>query len=70
MFSIVDLHAITMPHDPKELTSNCRKMATALLASGVDANKCTLFVQSQVCGPCLHAIVRRHALGRFALTRS
>ena len=47
-FTIVDLHAITVPQDPKELRANCHRMAAGLLASGVDPKKCTLFAQSQV----------------------
>lgn len=45
---IVDLHAITVDYDPKTLSKNCYHMAAALIASGIDPKKTTLFVQSQV----------------------
>ena len=47
IYCIVDLHAITQPHDPKLLAANTREMAAALLASGIDPAKSVLFVQSQ-----------------------
>src|SRR5699024_6660371 len=47
-FCIVDQHAITVPQDPKELKNNIRSLAALDLASGVDANKSTLFIQSEV----------------------
>lgn len=49
IFSIVDLHSITLPHyDPNELRSNIEVMTASLLACGVDPDKCLLFLQSQV----------------------
>jgi tryptophanyl-tRNA synthetase len=47
-YSIVDYHAITVEHDPQELRKNTIEMAMDLLACGLDPQKCTLFVQSQV----------------------
>ncbi len=47
-FCIVDQHAITVPQEPKELESNIRSLAALYLASGIDANKSTLFIQSEV----------------------
>ncbi|KAI0911927.1 tryptophanyl-tRNA synthetase [Ustulina deusta] len=47
-FSIVDLHAITMPQDPEGLRTRRREMLAALLAIGLDPNKSTLFYQSSV----------------------
>ncbi|WP_330288256.1 tryptophan--tRNA ligase [Streptomyces sp. NBC_00576] len=47
-YMVVDLHAITMPQDPKELTANTRLAAAQLLAAGLDPDRCTLFVQSHV----------------------
>lgn len=47
-FCIVDEHAITVPQDPKELTENIRSLAALYLASGIDPEKSTLFVQSEV----------------------
>ncbi|WP_199552261.1 tryptophan--tRNA ligase [Streptomyces sp. N35] len=47
-YMVVDLHAITVPQDPKELRANTRLAAAQLLAAGLDAERCTLFVQSHV----------------------
>jgi len=47
-FFLADLHAISMPHTPAELTANTREMAAALLACGVDTTKSVLFNQAQV----------------------
>jgi tryptophanyl-tRNA synthetase len=47
-FSIVDLHAITQPFEPKELPQRVFDMALTLLAAGLDPDKCTIFVQSHV----------------------
>ena len=48
IFCIVDLHAITLPIDPKELHTNTRKLAALYLACGLDIRYCKLFVQSHV----------------------
>jgi tryptophanyl-tRNA synthetase len=48
IFCIVDYHAITAPYVPEELVARRRDMAISLVASGVDPNKATLFVQSHV----------------------
>ena len=45
---IVDLHAITVPQDPKQLRSNILFLAATYLAVGIDPEKTTLFQQSQV----------------------
>ena len=45
-FCIVDLHAITLPHDPTLLREKTLDLATWLLAAGIDPN--LLFVQSHV----------------------
>jgi len=47
IFCMVDLHAITVWQDPAELRRSTRELAAAILASGVDPKKNTLFVQSQ-----------------------
>ena len=47
-FCVVDLHAITLPQDPKQLLSKTREVAALYLASGLDPNKVTIFVQSHV----------------------
>ena len=48
IFCVVDLHAITVWQDPAELARQTREMAAALIACGLDAERCTLFVQSHV----------------------
>ncbi|GLV73166.1 tryptophan--tRNA ligase [Streptomyces hygroscopicus] len=47
-YTVVDLHAITVPQDPAELRTNSRLAAAQLLASGLDPDRCTLFIQSHV----------------------
>jgi tryptophanyl-tRNA synthetase len=48
LFCVVDLHALTVEHDPARVRRLTRQAATLLLASGLDPAQCTLFVQSQV----------------------
>ena len=48
LYCIVDLHAITVPQDPAELRKRILLTAATTLASGVDPDKCVLFVQSDV----------------------
>ncbi|MFC4292888.1 tryptophan--tRNA ligase [Sphingorhabdus arenilitoris] len=48
LFFLADLHAISMPHDPAELSASTREMAAALIAAGVDADKSILFNQARV----------------------
>lgn len=47
-FCVVDHHAITVPQDPKLLKENTRALAALYLASGLDPEKATLFIQSEV----------------------
>lgn len=47
-YCIVDYHAITAPYDPAELRERTYDMAVSLLASGIDPEIATLFVQSMV----------------------
>jgi tryptophanyl-tRNA synthetase len=46
IYCIVDYHALTSTHDPDALRQGVREMAAALLALGLDPDRCTLFVQS------------------------
>lgn len=48
IFCVVDMHAITVPQEPKVLKSKIRELAGLLLASGIDLKKSALFVQSDV----------------------
>ncbi len=45
---LADLHAISLPHDPAELSANTREMVATLVACGVDPAKAVLFNQAQV----------------------
>jgi tryptophanyl-tRNA synthetase len=47
-FCVVDLHAITVPHDPKVLAANTRAIAALYLACGISLDHSTIFVQSHV----------------------
>ncbi|MCX5013253.1 tryptophan--tRNA ligase [Streptomyces sp. NBC_00555] len=48
LFCVVDLHALTVEHEPARVRRLSRQAATLLLASGLDPQRCTLFVQSHV----------------------
>ncbi len=48
IFCVVDLHAITVAQDPASLRRGIREMTAALLASGLDPERCILFAQSHV----------------------
>jgi tryptophanyl-tRNA synthetase len=48
LFFLADLHALTGEVDPLQLRANVREMAAALIASGIDPDKSTLFAQSAV----------------------
>lgn len=47
-FCVVDLHAITMPHDPRELGESTLASAALYVAAGIDPEKSKVFVQSHV----------------------
>ncbi len=48
IFSIVDMHAITVPQNPKELRENALLLLAQYLAVGIDPQKSTIFIQSHV----------------------
>ena len=48
IFCVVDLHAITIKQDPKELKKNIRETASTFIASGLDPSKSIIFNQSMV----------------------
>jgi tryptophanyl-tRNA synthetase len=48
LFCIVDAHAITVEYDAKDLKKRILDLAMDLVACGLDPEKCTLFVQSDV----------------------
>lgn len=47
-FCIVDQHAITVPQDPIQLRKNIKSLAALYIAVGIDPEKATLFIQSEV----------------------
>lgn len=70
IFCVVDMHAITVPQDPVELRRKTIEIAKIYLASGIDPEKCTLFVQSHVAGHAelswiLNTIATMGELGRM-----
>ncbi len=48
IFGVMNLHAITLPQDPKELQKNVLDAAAVYLACGLDPKKSTIFVQSEI----------------------
>ena len=48
VFCVVDLHAITVTQDPKQLRNNIRETVATFLASGIDPKKSIIFNQSKV----------------------
>ncbi|MEE8444208.1 MAG: tryptophan--tRNA ligase, partial [Alphaproteobacteria bacterium] len=48
IYCVVDLHAVTMPQDPKELRAHTREVTAAFLAAGIDPERHIIFNQSQV----------------------
>ena len=48
IFCVVDLHAITVKQDPKELKNNIRETVATFVASGIDPKKSIIFNQSRV----------------------
>ena len=45
---VVDLHAITTPHEPKSLHQNSLSTAALYIACGMNPDKCSIFIQSQI----------------------
>ncbi|MBB36604.1 MAG: tryptophan--tRNA ligase [Hirschia sp.] len=48
VYCIVDMHAITVPQDPKKLASQTREIASAWLAAGIDPERAMVYAQSSV----------------------
>ena len=48
IFCIVDLHAMTVTYDPREMPQRTRDALVVNMAAGLDPERCTLFVQSHV----------------------
>ncbi len=47
-FCVVDMHAITVPHDPAQLAEKTREVAALYIACGIDPDEATIFVQSHI----------------------
>lgn len=47
-YMVADLHTLTTPYEPKELNANTREVVLDYLAAGLEPEKSTIFVQSQV----------------------
>jgi tryptophanyl-tRNA synthetase len=48
LFCVVNLHAVTLPQDPKEVAAKTKEVARIYLAAGIDPKVSTVFVQSDV----------------------
>jgi tryptophanyl-tRNA synthetase len=48
IFCVVDLHALTLPQDPKALLNNTREVTAAYIAAGIDPGRNIIFNQSAV----------------------
>ena len=48
LYFLADLHALSQPHIPAELTAATREMVATLVACGLDPERCILFNQAQV----------------------
>ena len=47
-FCVVDMHAITLPHEPQALLDATRRSAALYIAAGIDPTCASIFVQSHV----------------------
>lgn len=48
IYCVVDMHSITVPQNPEDLRKQTRDLAALYIAMGLDPEKATLFIQSQV----------------------
>src|SRR3989344_3814819 len=48
VFFIADLHALTVPYDPKKIQNSIKETVVAYIAAGLNPEKAIIFVQSQV----------------------
>jgi tryptophanyl-tRNA synthetase len=48
IYCVVDLHAMTVPYEPAELSERTRRLAVLLMAAGLEPDRSLLFVQSHV----------------------
>ena len=71
-FFIADYHSLTTHPNPKELHGNVRNVLTEYLAAGIDPEKSTIYIQSDVTEVCeLYLLLNMHAyLGELSKTVS
>lgn len=71
-FFIADYHSLTTHPDPKMLHPNVKNVLTEYLAAGIDPEKATLYIQSDVPQVCeLYLLLNMHAyMGELAKTAS
>lgn len=71
-FFIADLHALTTHPDPKTLHENVKNVLVQYLAAGIDPNKSTIYIQSDIPEiPELYLLLNMHArMGELAKTAS
>lgn len=71
-FFIADYHSLTTHPDPKSLHGNVRNVLTEYLAAGIDPEKSTIYIQSDVTEVCeLYLLLNMHAyLGELSKTVS
>lgn len=72
LYSIMDMHSLTMPKEPAVLRQNILDTTAAILACGIDPKKCFLFRQSLVSAPLMldlfliagfpHVLVNEHSI--------
>ncbi len=48
IYCVVDMHAITVPQNPEDLKKRTIEVAKVYLASGINPEKCAIFIQSHV----------------------
>jgi tryptophanyl-tRNA synthetase len=48
LYGVADLHALTVEHDPAAVRRLTMEQVALLIAAGLDPDRCTIFVQSQV----------------------
>lgn len=48
LFSVADLHAITVSIEPKDLRENSKRLFALLISVGIDPERCIVFMQSHV----------------------
>jgi tRNA synthetases class I (W and Y) len=69
-FSVVDLHALTVHQDPKQLSEWRWDTYVALLAVGLDPKRCRIFFQSEVSYDIAHLNIRNAHARRYDIIQN